>query len=213
MLEQHHRQVLTYTSDKEFDICCSQPAMVPVCAFSREETQLQQLLQLLSMGKGNKPAASSQRDVHGILLWIWRHWSSTSTLGGSVQRGLNSGMHSSALAGLPGCESSPSTFTGQILTTEPCRSKLLLYGARSDMAALDAISSCTIRNSEGHSECGFAESQLRTRKGFPLMFCPDLAKSRLTVHFCTGLQFPEGLIDPGWMLLEREESALVQRCT
>lgn len=88
------------TSYKEYDICCWQCAVSPLCDFSREETELQNLLQLLSTGKGNKLAPSSGRDVHGILLRIWRHWSSTSTSGRSMQRGLDSGTHSSALAQL-----------------------------------------------------------------------------------------------------------------
>lgn len=66
------------TSDKEHDICCSQRAVVPLCAFSREETELQKVLQLPSAGRGNKPAASPGRGVHSISLWTWRHQSSTS---------------------------------------------------------------------------------------------------------------------------------------
>lgn len=58
------------TSYKEYDICCWQCAVSPLCNFSREETELQNLLQLLSTGKGNKLAPSSGRDVHGILLRI-----------------------------------------------------------------------------------------------------------------------------------------------
>lgn len=108
------------------------------CYFSvpspERKLELQELLQLLSTKQGTETVLSSGRGVHSILLWIWKHQSGTA--GSSMQRGKTQLCRVQVWQGSLAVELVQTPLS--LLTTQPHRSKLLLYGARPDTAVVDS---------------------------------------------------------------------------